>query len=94
MNFDNVLRRIIVVWLERMNQIVQNDRRKLLGLALARLLTCQKKWVLFINCRFLLLYLSVFSFRPILELFKEIINVCVETLNDIMRKTDDGLYTE
>jgi len=43
MNFDNVLNRIIEVWLERMNQIVQNDRRKLLGLALASLLTCQKK---------------------------------------------------
>jgi len=43
MNFDNVLSRIIEVWLERMNQIVQNDRRKLLGLALASLLTCQKK---------------------------------------------------
>jgi len=43
MNFDNVLNRIIEVWLERMNQIVQNDRRKLLGLALAALLTCQKK---------------------------------------------------
>lgn len=42
-NFDNVLNRIIEVWLERMNQIVQNDRRKLLGLALASLLTCQKK---------------------------------------------------
>ncbi|XP_025195675.1 importin-11 [Melanaphis sacchari] len=74
MNFDNVLSRIIEVWLERMNQIVQNDRRKLLGLALASLLTCQKK--------------------PILELFKEIITVCVETLNDIMRKTDDGLYAD
>lgn len=74
MNFDNVLNRIIEVWLERMNQIVQNDRRKLLGLALASLLTCQKK--------------------PILELFKEIITVCVETLNDIMRKTDDGIYTD
>ncbi|XP_025415484.1 importin-11 [Sipha flava] len=73
-NFDNVLNRIIEVWLERMNQIVQNDRRKLLGLALASLLTCQKK--------------------PILELFKEIITVCVETLNDIMRKTDDGSYTD
>lgn len=46
MNFDNVLSRIIEVWLERMNQIVQNDRRKLLGLALASLLTCQKKWVI------------------------------------------------
>lgn len=43
MNFDNVLNRIIEVWLERMNQIVQNDRRKLLGLALASLLTSQKK---------------------------------------------------
>jgi len=43
LNFDNVLNRIIEVWLERMNQIVQNDRRKLLGLALASLLTCQKK---------------------------------------------------
>lgn len=43
MNFDNVLNRIIEVWLERMNQIVQNDRRKLLGLALSSLLTCQKK---------------------------------------------------
>lgn len=42
-NFDNILNRIIGVWLERMNQIVQNDRRKLLGLALASLLTCQKK---------------------------------------------------
>lgn len=46
MNFDNVLNRIIEVWLERMNQIVQNDRRKLLGLALSSLLTCQKKWVI------------------------------------------------
>jgi len=46
MHFDNVLNRIIEVWLERMNQIVQNDRRKLLGLALASLLTCQKKWVI------------------------------------------------
>lgn len=35
-----------------------------------------------------------FYFRPILELFKEIITICVETLNDIMRKTDDGIYTE
>jgi len=43
MNVDNVLNRIIEVWLERMNQIVQNDRRKLLGLALASLLTCQKE---------------------------------------------------
>jgi len=43
MNLDNILSRIIIVWLERMNQIVQNDRRKLLGLALASLLTCQKK---------------------------------------------------
>jgi len=43
MNFDNVLNRMIEVWLERMNQIVQNDRRKLLCLALASLLTCQKK---------------------------------------------------
>lgn len=43
MNFDSILNRIIGVWLERMNQIVQNDRRKLLGLALASLLTCQKK---------------------------------------------------
>lgn len=74
MNFDNVLNRIIEVWLERMNQIAQNDRRKLLCLALASLLTCQKK--------------------PILELFKEIITVCVETLNDIMRKTDDGIYAD
>jgi len=36
----------------------------------------------------------VFYPRPILELFKEIISVCVEILNDIMRKTDDGIYTE
>jgi len=36
----------------------------------------------------------LFCFRPILELFKEIITVCVETLNDIMRKTDDGIYAE
>ncbi|XP_050443449.1 importin-11 [Adelges cooleyi] len=74
LQFDKVLKRIIEVWLERMNQIVQNDRRKLLGLALASLLTSQKK--------------------PILELFKEIITICVETLNDIMRKTDDGIYTD
>lgn len=43
LHFDNVLNRIIEVWLERMNQIIQNDKRKLLGLALASLLTCQKK---------------------------------------------------
>lgn len=48
LNFDNVLNRIIEVWLERMNQIVQNDRRKLLGLALASLLTCQKKLVIYL----------------------------------------------
>lgn len=33
-------------------------------------------------------------FRSILELFKEILTVCVEILNDIMKKTDDGIYTE
>lgn len=36
----------------------------------------------------------LFCFRSILELFKEIITVCVETLNDIMRKTDEGIYAE
>lgn len=74
-----------------MNQIVQNDRRKLLGLALASLLTCQKKWVIYI---FEFVDNNLSCFRPILELFKEIITVCVETLNDIMRKTDDGIYAE
>lgn len=42
-NFDNVLSRIIEVWLKRMNQVVQNDKRKLLSLALASLITCQQK---------------------------------------------------
>lgn len=41
-NFDNVLKQTIEVFLTQIKQIVQNERKKLLGLALVSLLTCQE----------------------------------------------------
>lgn len=58
---EQVVEKVLDVWLDKLHLVTQQDRRKLLGLALASLLTSQSRVVLVRFCGFLLAIVEILN---------------------------------